>query len=239
MSLYTTGELAKADGVTVRTVQYYDKQGLLSPSDWTEGGRRLYTEGDLEQLRLICYLRELDFTLAQIKNLFGEKEATAILTSLLNSHIAALEKEAKKQADKLQELHLLRKKLQGHQPITLNQLPGISLTMKQHHRWHRFAVKQYTKLLLLVVTFISLIYLARYTQYQWLAVPVGILYLVGIAYLTHNYYCQINYLCPLCHQTFKPIFKHFILAPHTPKTRKLTCPHCHQTNYCIEVVEEK
>lgn len=53
MSHYTTGELAKAAGVTVRTVQFYDKRGLLSPSDWTEGGRRLYTEEDLEQLRLI------------------------------------------------------------------------------------------------------------------------------------------------------------------------------------------
>ena len=41
---YTTGELAKHCGVSVRTVQYYDGRGILVPSELSEGGRRLYTE---------------------------------------------------------------------------------------------------------------------------------------------------------------------------------------------------
>lgn len=52
---YTTGDLAKLAGVSVRTVQYYDKRGILSPSDLTEGGRRIYVDSDLEQLRMICF----------------------------------------------------------------------------------------------------------------------------------------------------------------------------------------
>ena len=47
MSKYTTGELAKLCGVTVRTVQYYDSRGILIPSELSEGGRRLYSEDDL------------------------------------------------------------------------------------------------------------------------------------------------------------------------------------------------
>lgn len=47
MSKYTTGELAKLCNVTVRTVQYYDKRGILIPTELSEGGRRLYTESDL------------------------------------------------------------------------------------------------------------------------------------------------------------------------------------------------
>ena len=47
MSKYTTGELAKLCGVTVRTVQYYDARGILIPSELSEGGRRLYSEDDL------------------------------------------------------------------------------------------------------------------------------------------------------------------------------------------------
>ena len=43
----TVGELAKKMGVTIRTLQYYDKEGLLSPSAESEGGRRLYTDKDL------------------------------------------------------------------------------------------------------------------------------------------------------------------------------------------------
>ena len=43
----TIGEVAKKMGVTVRTLQYYDKEKLLSPSAESEGGRRLYTDKDL------------------------------------------------------------------------------------------------------------------------------------------------------------------------------------------------
>ncbi len=47
MSRYTTGEIAKLCGVSVRTVQYYDSRNILSPSELSEGGRRLYSEADL------------------------------------------------------------------------------------------------------------------------------------------------------------------------------------------------
>ena len=39
---YTTGEIAKLCGVSVRTVQYYDSKNILNPSAVTEGGRRIY-----------------------------------------------------------------------------------------------------------------------------------------------------------------------------------------------------
>ena len=51
MSKYTTGEMAKLCGVTVRTVQYYDTRGILIPSELSEGGRRLYSEDDLKRMR--------------------------------------------------------------------------------------------------------------------------------------------------------------------------------------------
>ena len=54
MSKYTTGEVAKLCGVTVRTVQYYDQRSILIPSELTEGGRRLYTEDDVKKLKIIC-----------------------------------------------------------------------------------------------------------------------------------------------------------------------------------------
>ena len=47
MSKYTTGEIEKLCGVSVRTVQYYDTRSILVPSELSEGGRRLYTEDDL------------------------------------------------------------------------------------------------------------------------------------------------------------------------------------------------
>ncbi len=44
MSNYSTGELAKLCNVTTRTIQYYDRKGILKPARFTEGNRRLYTE---------------------------------------------------------------------------------------------------------------------------------------------------------------------------------------------------
>ena len=52
MSQYTTGEIAKACGVTVRTVQFYDQKGILIPSALSEGGRRLYSEEDLKKKKI-------------------------------------------------------------------------------------------------------------------------------------------------------------------------------------------
>ena len=74
MSQFSTGELAKAAEVSVRTVQYYDQRGILTPSEVTEGGRRIYYESDLDRLQVICFLRDLDFSINQIKKLLQEEK---------------------------------------------------------------------------------------------------------------------------------------------------------------------
>ena len=63
----TVGEAARKMGVTVRTLQYYDKEDLLSPSAESEGGRRLYTDKDLVTLHQIISLKSLGFSLGDIK----------------------------------------------------------------------------------------------------------------------------------------------------------------------------
>ena len=73
MSKYTTGELAKLCGVTVRTVQYYDTRGILIPSELSEGGRRLYSEDDLKRMKIICFLRELDLPIDAISQILKEE----------------------------------------------------------------------------------------------------------------------------------------------------------------------
>ena len=52
----TVGEVAKKMDVTVRTLQHYDREGLLSPSAISEGGRRLYTDKDIVKLHQILSL---------------------------------------------------------------------------------------------------------------------------------------------------------------------------------------
>ncbi|QGN50519.1 MerR family transcriptional regulator [Micromonospora sp. WMMD558] len=63
---YTVGQVAKAAGVTVRTLHHYDEIGLLSPSGRSSTGYRRYDDADLERLQLIRYYRELGFPLEEI-----------------------------------------------------------------------------------------------------------------------------------------------------------------------------
>ena len=79
----TVGELAKKMGVTIRTLQYYDKEGLLSPSAESEGGRRLYTDKDLVLLHQILSLKSLGFSLKDIKGRFDLFENTLMMLPML------------------------------------------------------------------------------------------------------------------------------------------------------------
>ena len=60
-------EAARLAGVSVRTLRYYDKIGLLSPQEVTSAGYRLYGRAELERLQEILFFRELDFPLEEIK----------------------------------------------------------------------------------------------------------------------------------------------------------------------------
>jgi MerR family transcriptional regulator, thiopeptide resistance regulator len=61
------GELAKQTGISVRTLHYYDEIGLLSPSGRTDADYRLYAEADIVRLQQIMSLRQLGFSLLEIK----------------------------------------------------------------------------------------------------------------------------------------------------------------------------
>jgi DNA-binding transcriptional MerR regulator len=65
----TSGDLARATGNTVRTIRFYEEQGLLRPAEISEGGHRRYTGEELERLRLIADLRELGLSLSDIKSM--------------------------------------------------------------------------------------------------------------------------------------------------------------------------
>ncbi len=64
----SSGDLARATGNTVRTIRFYEEEGLLRPAVVSEGGHRRYTPDDLERLRLITDLRELGLSLCEIRS---------------------------------------------------------------------------------------------------------------------------------------------------------------------------
>src|SRR3712207_1856468 len=64
---WKVGELARQTGLSVRTLHYYDEIGLLSPSQRTDSGHRLYTAGDVVRLQRIKSLQHLGFTLREVQ----------------------------------------------------------------------------------------------------------------------------------------------------------------------------
>lgn len=65
--MMTVNEVSKLTGVSIRTLQYYDKIGLLHPAKYTESGYRQYDDRALEKLQQILLFRELEFPLKDIK----------------------------------------------------------------------------------------------------------------------------------------------------------------------------
>ena len=69
--MMTVNEVSKLTGVSIRTLQYYDKIGLLQPTGYTQAGYRLYDDTALETLQQILLFRELEFPLKDIKRIIG------------------------------------------------------------------------------------------------------------------------------------------------------------------------
>jgi DNA-binding transcriptional MerR regulator len=68
-AVFSSGDLARSTGNTVRTIRFYEEEGLLKPAVVSDGGHRRYTEDDLERLRLITDLRELGLSLLEIRSI--------------------------------------------------------------------------------------------------------------------------------------------------------------------------
>ncbi|TLG76606.1 MerR family transcriptional regulator [Culicoidibacter larvae] len=92
----TVKELAKAAKISPRTLHYYDKIGLLQPAAHSSSGYRLYGEAELIKLQQISYLKQLGFSLEQIKYMLTHKQEIPIM---LESQLAFLEVELRRIKD--------------------------------------------------------------------------------------------------------------------------------------------
>jgi len=72
--MMTVNEVSKLAGVSIRTLQYYDKIGLLHPTGHTDAGYRLYDDTDLERLQHILLFRELEFSLKDIASIINSPD---------------------------------------------------------------------------------------------------------------------------------------------------------------------
>ena len=83
--LYSTGEFAKIAGVTIRTIRYYDKIGLLKPYRIDQKTNyRYYHINQSQIVDEIQYLRQLDFSLEEINGILSKHENLTELNHYIN-----------------------------------------------------------------------------------------------------------------------------------------------------------
>ncbi|MFJ2581323.1 MerR family transcriptional regulator [Kitasatospora aureofaciens] len=95
---WSVGQVSGFAGVTVRTLHHYDRSGLLSPSDRSPAGYRLYSAADLARLQQVLFYRELGFPLDEIATILADPQANAL------DHLLARRRALTEQIARLQKL---------------------------------------------------------------------------------------------------------------------------------------
>ena len=223
MSQYTTGEMAKLCGVTVRTVQYYDTRGILTPHALSEGGRRLYDEDDLRKLKVICFLREIGLSIDTIGQLFREEDPASVIELLLEQQEQDLKTERGALDAKLEKIAELRKTASATDHFTVESIGDVAITMTNKKKHRRMLLIMLLTALPVAALECAGILLWVFKGIWWvfalsvaIAIPWGIL-------ISRYYYRHVAYICPQCHRVFRPAFREMFFASHTAKTRRMTC----------------
>lgn len=126
----TVGEAANKMGVTVRTLQYYDREGLLAPSAQSEGGRRLYTDKDLIKLHQILSLKSLGFSLRDIKQRLISLETPAEVANALTEQAKAIREKIKQLQTSLKAIEQLKAEVLQMQTVNFKKYADIIVNLQ-------------------------------------------------------------------------------------------------------------
>lgn len=239
MCQYSTGEIAKLCGVSVRTVQYYDSKNILKPSAVTEGGRRIYNEEDAKKLQTICMLKALGLKLQSVKDIMESENPKELLLVLLDEQAKQIKGDIENRQNQLESIKIVQKNIRENDLVSVNSLEDIERIANSNKK-----LKKARFIMLAVGIFMDVIQIASIVVWiaegTWIyfAAAMAVSVVLGII-LTAFYYNSTEYICPKCSAQFKPPLKSFLFSAHTPKTRKLKCPECGTVGFCAETAAEK
>jgi DNA-binding transcriptional MerR regulator len=104
------GQVAQETGLSIDTIRFYEKQGLLKRSPRTEGGFRLFGTSDIETLKFVRKAQELGFSLNEIRELLilraDQVPACSHVKELLDQKLMAVQQ-------KIAQLQNLERSLKG------------------------------------------------------------------------------------------------------------------------------
>lgn len=133
--VYTVKKLSELSGVTVRTLHFYEEEGLLKPSYYGSNGYRYYEEKELLQLQQILFFKELGFTIKQIKEVVGKSDFDQL--AALYSHKKSLNQEWEKIGQLLKTIDKTINHLKGKKKMKDKEIfDGFNITLVKKAKKH-------------------------------------------------------------------------------------------------------
>lgn len=102
--MYSIGTFSRITRLTVKALRYYDEQGLLTPSDRGENGYRLYGAADFAKAERIALLRELDFSIAEIREVLINCEKEEDFSYYLREKQEMLARQIRREKAKMEQI---------------------------------------------------------------------------------------------------------------------------------------
>ena len=223
--MYTTGEVAKICRVSVRTVQFYDKEGIVCPSELSDGGRRLFTESDVADFRLACLYKNLGFSLKEIKEVLGSEEKHTVIQELLSEQKQKIEDQILALTATKEKITALQERIVSHGILTISseeELERVIFEKKKHRKTDIMTYMFFACYVLVLIVGFSLS-VAIGGLYPYAMLGIAIILLFGLIY----YHSSVNaYVCPKCHEKFTIGFLQDMLSLNGIRGKYLKCPYC-------------
>lgn len=235
---FSTGELAKLCNVSIRTVQYYDREGIISPSEQSEGGRRVYTEEDLRKFRCICLYKALGFSLEEIKKVTQNKDAYSLLTETILRQQSKIDEEIKALRGTKDKLNAIMGQIEETGQAKIESIEELDALLAKKNQHRKTDVMTYIFLacyvLLLFAGFPVVVSIGGFMPVVMSVIAVILLF--GLIY----YHSQVNsYVCAHCHEKFAIGFLNDMFTLNGGKKGKyLKCPTCGHRGWLRETFPE-
>ena len=177
----------------------------------------------------------MGLSLEAIKGILESQNADKVLELLLEQQAKALEEDIQDRQQQLRSIRALEENLKSAEKIPVNSISDMEQLMKNKRKLRKIhGVMIAWGVIMDLLQIVGLILWIVKGIWQPFVVCFAVAVVIGVL-LTRYYYRNTEYLCPACGARFRPGVKEFLFSKHTPKTRKLTCSHCGEKDYCVEV----
>lgn len=235
--MLSTGELSKKSGVSVRTVQFYDKKGILKPSHINEKGYRFYDEEAELRLNYIVLYKNLGFTLSEIKILLDSNDFSNLIT-ILDSKIKSYKNEINLMEDNVNKLNLALEIIKMKKNLPVSTIQELEVILKKKEKYTKITVITNILLITYIVFLLTIfpIFLNLGGIYTFFIIIMAIFELLGLIYF-HS--ASNAFICPKCGKKFNiSFFKDLVSLNGGKKGKKLKCPYCEYKGYFKETFKD-